>query len=644
MAAEAARLAQEAAATAQQLTATTPGGPVDDATWQAIAAAQQAARSGQDVARQAKEFKEEADRQLELTEAQIAARQREIELRERELELAEREAEIRRREEAIRAQARAAQQSAAPTSPQAGPAVVTVGGAQQNGAGGSSSQAQGLAQGQTARPAQAVAAGPSAQQGQHASSAQQGHAQGTSRQAGGQPSAPGAQPSNPGGQSSAAGTHSSAPGAQSSAPGAHSPAPVEYRRNVAIRSEDGRGLFLVTIPTNWELSGTRLTATGSVSRPYIPHARFAADGAVMTLTLGMAGSRMSEGMKALMTMYGSASAGIDTSHQGPFPEPGKLFEQVVRGLVPSECLPTLRLLSEQGLGRTSQLQRETFERFQPVARAANAIIKDPFAGELVRVYAFQINGQNWRIATYVRLCAVKDGSGVDVMTPAGLMGTVVGGIFNAGKRAKAKREAERVGTQPGTQHGPRGWCAPDYDEYERSGSIYWNVAGLVAMAAIDHRFDEYYRDAFLPLVTTYDVHPDLENATLSQARQESAAIQQATNREINAMNMRTQATLAAARQAQAAADARFESWQRQSDARHAAFRERTNAQFSGSSRSSADAWSEAIRGVNTYTTSDGREVEVDVRYDRAYENQAGDVMGWDSGFEPGSDWTEIPRS
>ena len=58
----------------------------------------------------------------------------------------------------------------------------------------------------------------------------------------------------------------------------------------------------------------------------------------------------------------------------------------------------------------------------------------------------------------------------------------------------------------------------------------------------------------------------------------------------------------------------------------------------------APDFSEAIRGVNTYTTSDGREVEVSVHADRAFENQAGDVIGTSNSFEPGASWTEIPRT
>ena len=52
-------------------------------------------------------------------------------------------------------------------------------------------------------------------------------------------------------------------------------------------------------------------------------------------------------------------------------------------------------------------------------------------------------------------------------------------------------------------------------------------------------------------------------------------------------------------------------------------------------------FSEAIRGVNTYRTTDGREVEIDVAADRAWENQAGDVIGTGGAFEPGYDFDAL---
>ena len=59
-------------------------------------------------------------------------------------------------------------------------------------------------------------------------------------------------------------------------------------------------------------------------------------------------------------------------------------------------------------------------------------------------------------------------------------------------------------------------------------------------------------------------------------------------------------------------------------------------------------FSEAIRGVNTYQTTSGKNVEVGVSADHVYENKYGDVYGV-SGNAPDNEllnklnWTEIHK-
>ena len=64
---------------------------------------------------------------------------------------------------------------------------------------------------------------------------------------------------------------------------------------------------------------------------------------------------------------------------------------------------------------------------------------------------------------------------------------------------------------------------------------------------------------------------------------------------------------------------------------------------SSSSYSSADKFSEAMRGVNTYVREDGSEVEVSVAYDHAYTNNLNDTFATNSSFEPGGNWTEMHK-
>ena len=59
-------------------------------------------------------------------------------------------------------------------------------------------------------------------------------------------------------------------------------------------------------------------------------------------------------------------------------------------------------------------------------------------------------------------------------------------------------------------------------------------------------------------------------------------------------------------------------------------------------------YSEAVRGVDTYRTTSGRSIEVDVTADHVYENRYGDVYGV-SGSAPDQDllnrlnWTELKK-
>ena len=72
-----------------------------------------------------------------------------------------------------------------------------------------------------------------------------------------------------------------------------------------------------------------------------------------------------------------------------------------------------------------------------------------------------------------------------------------------------------------------------------------------------------------------------------------------------------------------------------------------NRKMASDSRISRN-YSEAVRGANTYQTTSGRSVEVDVTADHIYENRYGDVYGV-SGSEPDQDllrrlnWTELKK-
>ena len=184
------------------------------------------------------------------------------------------------------------------------------------------------------------------------------------------------------------------------------------------------------------------------------------------------------------------------------------------------------------------------------------------------------------------------------------------------------------------------WCVPDFSAYVSGGTIYWYVQALATFVAPATDYDERFEREFLPLVSTFETHPDVENLSLQVAQQEAARIQGATQTQLAQNQATFQAQQAAHRQQQAAFDSYNQSISAARDARHQQFMSSSNQQF----EHHAPDFSEAIRGVNMYTTSDGREVELSTHADHAWENQAGDVIGTSNGFEPGAGWTEIPRT
>ena len=441
------------------------------------------------------------------------------------------------------------------------------------------------------------------------------------------------------------------PQQQAPRPAKPTPKPITMRPNVEIRDEaTGRGLFVMTMPSSWFVDGTGLGRVDSASHPYRPHASFSdGEGSIVTLRVDEAGTQMSDGMKAVMRTYGSAIAAQDRTNYARMPHPMRLADNHILKITNKVGATGLYLAREWGSPDLATRQQQAQSMFRAAAQATGpAVLKDPFAAEFARIYEFVYDGISRTAAVYVRLYAIKDASGVDLM-PVGLAGALGGAIGNAIGGAIARRRSQGSGQQDAptgparTADAPR-WCVPDFDAYAKGGTIYWSVQGLAVLIARTDVFEQRFGEAFLPMVRSFQIHQDVLGLSGEAGRQYAADVQQATNAQVARMNAQTQAALAADRQRQAAFDAQLASWHANSDAHHAAFRAQTNAQFGGGlGGSAAPDYSEAIRGVNTFVTSDGREVQLDVSADRAYENQAGDVVGGSGGFDPGADWTEIPR-
>ena len=146
--------------------------------------------------------------------------------------------------------------------------------------------------------------------------------------------------------------------------------------------------------------------------------------------------------------------------------------------------------------------------------------------------------------------------------------------------------------------------------------------------------------AFLKFVNTFEMNPDLTamfsnmiNQKMQQQSMQTAQYQAQTQANIvGNMYQQQKLTNMLYQNSQSISNGIMDSW---------------NQKMASDSRISNN-FSEAIRGVNTYTTTDGRNVEVGVSADHVYQNQYGDVYGVsgngiDNDILNKINWTEINK-
>lgn len=176
-----------------------------------------------------------------------------------------------------------------------------------------------------------------------------------------------------------------------------------------------------------------------------------------------------------------------------------------------------------------------------------------------------------------------------------------------------------------------------------SQDISWTILAELCLVAPAERFDEVFDGAFVDVANSVTLDQGLmeERARINFSRQQQ--VQAATNQAIGQMQMQFATWQQMHAQQQQAFDAQLRAWQANSDAHHRAFRQRSQEQFYGSPAGSGGAgdFSEAIRGVNTYVDKYGHEVEMDVSAETVWQNEAGDIAGFDKGVNPGYGWTQL---
>lgn len=419
----------------------------------------------------------------------------------------------------------------------------------------------------------------------------------------------------------------------------------------------GYGLFKATWPEGWQLAGTSLKGVGG-SRRYIPGVKLADNaGGSITVTVGDAGTRQSVAMQQMKATHGGHLRGVDQTTYAEMPDPIQLADSLAIQCSRQHGGGDLTLV---GQARRDDLQRNQQKLLDDVHNGPDSPdkygipISDPFVAEVLRIYSFEASGQTWECATFVYLAAVKVNyeQAYPTIGMGGLLGGLgmggLGNLFGLGGGAQRQAQPQYQGAGVGTGDGVGIWRTHDQTAYASAGTINWSVDRLCSLTYPAEQFDDKLRGDFVPIIDSMRMHDDVQRLIYQEVQQINAAVNQAGSVAMAQQQATFQAGQAIHRQQQAAAQAQFDSWQARSNAQHQAFRERSNAMFNngsygGGSGSHAPDYSEAIRGVNTYTTSDGREVEVSIHADHVWENKAGDVIGTSGTTSPGADWTELNR-
>lgn len=234
----------------------------------------------------------------------------------------------------------------------------------------------------------------------------------------------------------------------------------------------------------------------------------------------------------------------------------------------------------------------------------------------------------------------------DYFMKGGLFGQKMREKKAARKQREQGEQAQHSGrTQPFGQPSSSGQTSEEIPfgharEYgRRSDVIYWGSRCLYGMIAPVEREQEV-TEIFLDFIGSLQVNPELEQKAKMMAQQKAqqnlmlSQQYQMQARQLQMQNMYRQQQLS---QTIAQNNADISAGMMDSFERRGAAMDRMNT-----------GYSEAIRGVNTYTTPGGRTVEASVGADHVYQNPYGDIFGvsgngLDSETAMRLNWTELHK-
>ena len=421
-----------------------------------------------------------------------------------------------------------------------------------------------------------------------------------------------------------------------------------------VRDQSGRCLMHMPVPFGWDIAYAQLDQSLRTTRwPFAAVADIEGDGCRIRYRTGEGFAQNSPQMQQIVNQYGQYTNGAIYVAYRNYPGVDGYTDQVANDYARSigarnfRPLGTLPVPLREGCGQDNQMyERQYFAVYSEEARKTQAQtgqavnVDGIFARLYAKKYEITSNaGSPLYMAVVLCMLAGRTSTsmgGFGGFGDFGGLGGLLGGLLGGMQQQPQQPQYQQQG----------GVFSSEAQLAQMSGLsvMDWGTPWIAYLVAPAERFDEVFSGAFAD-VCSY-THIDESVVALREASnsQDDANLRAATQRFNATINQIGENSRRYAAQMSAMSDARMESWQRQSDAHHAQVMESSRHMFdSGSGSGSAGDFSEAIRGVNTYVDKYGQEREFSVSADTVWQNENGDIAGFDAGVDPGYGWTRLQR-
>lgn len=364
---------------------------------------------------------------------------------------------------------------------------------------------------------------------------------------------------------------------------------------------------------------------------------FNTEGTVVTFFTGEAYTDRSK-CAMLSSMYANVVNSVNRVVYKEFAEVDRYLDMYAMNYAKNAKATSLNRIGDTELpirgGFNAQDMLETYKNYMAyeMNRTGNAdgvMIHGYYQKPLCRVYEIVANGVKMRMAIMTVVEATKYSPRNIPQFDIGSMFGGFGSMFGMGNQGTMTSN----GAAPGS-----------FGDMQTNNIIEWRSNGVFMLHCRPENFDKAFRGVFTDFVSSFKTDRVVLDRSYQMQNQIMQDISNATQQNLRQQQQQFQAWQQIHRTQQAAFDSYNQGWWDRQNASYQANRARSQAAFYGSSGSGHADYSEAIRGVNTYVRDDGTEVEVSVAYDRAFQNASGDVIGTSSTFDPGGNWTEIPRA